>query len=332
LKRPNGVLLGTHLSPNDSNFRATEHAERTWWIAEIGGEIQVSDIRNLLVPRKDGFWMLGTKMIKKNEEDQYDICIWSAPIRKTPRGYEPDSSTAGCRDETTTPDILFVERDLVAVAASWSSFGGHYDEGTNYYVLTLERPNPSENPDGNTLEISQVLGPAGLQAFSKVLDSIHESEKDDTGEPKSEDIHCGTMGARPSAWAIRRQKGRWVVKGKGSFGDHVCDGYYETEFDVKLRPPKTAVGYDELPLGWGKIEKVSPGAKDTFEAPNRDFLIVLTERELVVSRLTNGEIGTLVSRHPLRENEHAVMSQWALGDNVARWDQQVRQFSDPGAK
>jgi len=39
-----------------------------------------------------------------------------------------------------------------------------------------------------------------------------------------------------------------------------------------------------------------------------------------------------VARHPLHENEYVVMAQWALGDNVARWDKQVREFKEPKAK
>ncbi len=318
LKRPNGVLLGTHW-PVDSGEE--QSGDRTWWIAEIGDEIQIREISNLLIPRKDGFWIAGTKEIKR--QCYFETYIWTAPLGTPPKNYNPNISDTDCHHDQTTRDFLFVGTNQLAVQQFQSGTGAVYGESTEYYVSTLEHPN--WNSSGNkTVQISDVLGFEGTRAFDRALGAM--------GEAKDESIECGKMDARPTDWAIRREKGRWLLKGSGSRGGHLCDGYFGTEFDIQMKPPKNIVGYDELPVGWGKIERGFPDAKDAFESPNEDFAIVIVERQLVVCRLANGEIGAVVLRHPLHENEYAVMAQWALGDNVARWEKQVRESRDLGAK
>ncbi len=316
VKRPNGLLLGTHW-PVDSGEE--QSGDRTWWIAQIGAEIQIREIPNLLIPRKDGFWIAGTKEIKK--QCYFESYIWTAPLGTSPKSYTPDISD--CHDEEIKRDILFVGNNQLAVEEFQSSTGASYGESTQYYVSTLEHLNWNSS-ENKTVQISDVLGPEGTLAFDNALNAM--------GEAKDENIDCGKIDASPSDWAIRREKGRWLLKGSGSRGGHVCDGYFGTEFDIKMKPPKNLVGYDELPTGWPKIEKAFPDARDAFESPNQDFAIVIVGRELVVCRLANGEIGTVAIRRPLHENEYAVMAQWALGDNVARWDKQVRESQKLRAK
>jgi hypothetical protein len=122
------------------------------------------------------------------------------------------------------------------------------------------------------------------------------------------------------------------VRGNGSYGGHVCDGYFGTEFDIKMRLPKSVVGYDELAIGWYRIQKTFADAKDAFESPDGNFLVVLRAGDLAVYRLANGKIGDLVSRLPFHENEYAVMAQWSLGDNVAHWDQQISRLLNSPTK
>lgn len=95
-----------------------------------------------------------------------------------------------------------------------------------------------------------------------------------------------------------------------------------------MQLPKNVVGYDELAIGWENIQKNFSDAKDAFESPNGNFLLVIRNDELVICVLAGGRIGTVISRHALHENEYAVMFQWALGDNVVRWGQQVSQLKN----
>jgi hypothetical protein len=318
LKRPNGVLLGTHW-PGVSG--ENHSGDRTWWIAELGGEIQVRELPNLLIPRKDGFWMAGTKYVKA--QCYFESYIWVAPLGTPPKSHHPGNSQIGCHDERTTRDLLFLGTNHLAVQQFESAMGAAYGESAQFYVSNLEHPNWNSSENKAVL-ISDVLGAEGTRAFNEALGAM--------GEAKDDSLECGKIVASPADWGIRHIKGRWFLKGSGSRGDHVCDGYFGTEFDIKMRPPKTLVGYDELQIGWDKIEKGFPDAKDAFESPNENFAIVIVGQQLVICRLASGELGTVVARHLLHENEYVVMAQWALGSSVARWDEKVRLTHPPGAR
>lgn len=316
----NGLLLGTHWSSGDANFGEVKPGDRTWWIAEIGGQIQVREIPNILFPRKDGFWTAGTEEIQ--DDRSFERYVWTAPLGRPSKSAKPDLSNPVCSSQTTARDILFIGTDYIAIREFGSALCAHYDESTVYYVRSLENPNALDASENPGLKISDVLGPLGLEKFNKATAPM--------GQAKSEELDCGKLSVRPENWAIQRDKGHWVVRGNGSYGGHVCDGYFGTDFDVNVRLPKSVVGYDELAIGWDKIQNTLPGATDAFESPDGNFLIVLRATDLAIYRLANGRIGDVVVRQPLHENEYAVMAQWSLGDNVARWDQQIsRLLSSP---
>jgi len=143
------------------------------------------------------------------------------------------------------------------------------------------------------------------------------------GEAKSEDLDRGRLSVRPENWAIQCDKGHWVVRCNGSYGGHVCDGYLGTEFDIDMRLPKSIVGYDELAIGFDRTQNALADAKDAFQSPDGNFLTFLRASDLAVYRLADGKIGDVVVRQPLHENDYAVMAQWSLCDNVARWDPHI---------
>lgn len=234
----NGLLLGTHWTSEEGCFGEVKAGDRTWWIVEVDGKIQVREIPNILFPRKEGFWTAGTKEIQ--DDKSFERYVWTAPLGKTSKSAEPDLSyPKGCSDQTTARDMLFIGTDYVAIREFGMATCVNYGESTAFYVTTPEDPNRLDHSE-NGPKISDVLGATGLDAFNKALPK---------GDAESEDLHCGKLFDRPDNWAILREKGRWVVKGNGSYGGHVCDGYFVTEFDVKMRLPKSVVGYDELAIG-----------------------------------------------------------------------------------
>jgi hypothetical protein len=87
-----------------------------------------------------------------------------------------------------------------------------------------------------------------------------------------------------------------------------------------------------LAIGWDRIQNTLADAKDAFESPDGHFLTVLRASDLAVYRLADGRIGDVVVRRPLHENEYAVMAQWSLGDNVARWNRQISRLLNSPAE
>ncbi|MGC1415285.1 MAG: hypothetical protein WA817_08390 [Candidatus Acidiferrum sp.] len=308
----NGILLGTQWeSPGD-----VEATQRTWWIAEADGAIQVREVSGLLVPRKSGFWKAGTKSV---EHERY---IWAAPL-----GTEPPNRPAiepACQDEQTNREFLFIGNDYIAVKEFGSATCAHYDESTRFYVVTLERPNPSEPDENEEKGIGDVLGANAAELLEKAAAAQKPA--------KSEDLDCGALSVRPTDWAIVRGKGEWTIQANGSYGGHVCDGYFATELDLKIGLPRSFVGDARLAMDWKSVAAAFPKAVDAIGAPNGHFLVVLTDAELLVVPVTGRKIVTVLARRSLQQGESVVMTQWATGENVARWDKQVKELQAKSAR
>jgi hypothetical protein len=314
--KPNGILLGTHWFPGEGNFGGVKAEDRTWWVAEVGGSVRIVEIQNILFPRKNGFWFAGTN--ENKSERSFQRYVWAGPLGEQPRTLHPSLPNSSCQDQTNAQDLLFVGSTYLAMKEFESATCATYDEHTAFHVTTLENPGQVDAAGEFGLMVSDVLGSRGRERFNAALSK--------SGNAKSNELDCGKISARPSDWAILRDKGHWVARGNGSYDGHGCNGYFETEFNIPLQLPKDVVGYDELPIGWPNIQTTFPDAKDAFESPNGNFLLVLRKDELLVCGLVGGKIGAVISRRTLHENEYAVMSQWALGDSVIRWDQQISQL------
>lgn len=108
-------------SPQDATV-----GQRPCWIAEIGREMQIREIPNLLVPRKDGFWGVGTEVVSNN--GNFERYIWAAPNGKK-GSHKPEITPAG-EGHVTSRDLLFVGNDYVAVKESRSATCVRYKEGS----------------------------------------------------------------------------------------------------------------------------------------------------------------------------------------------------------
>ena len=177
----NGLLLGTHWTSEEGHFGEVKAGDRTWWIAEVDGKIQVREIPNILFPRKEGFWTAGTKEI--HDDESFERYVWTAPLGKTSKSDEPELSNPDCSDKTTTRDMLFIGTDYVAIREFEMATCGNYGEFTAFYVATPEDPNRLDHSE-NGQKISDVLGAPGLDAFNEALPK---------GDAESEDLHCGKL-------------------------------------------------------------------------------------------------------------------------------------------
>lgn len=214
--KPNGILLGTHWSSGDTNLGEVKAGDRTWWVAEIDGAVRVVEIKNILFPRKSGFWFAGTK--ESQDGRSFQRYVWTAPLGEQPRSSQPHLSTSSCDGGTDARDLLFVGSSYVSIKEFESGACATYEEDTTYYVTTPENPSPTDTGEDFGLKISDALGPGGLERFNKALGKM--------GEAKSDDLDCGKITAKPEDWAILRGKGHWVARGNGSYGGHVCNGFF----------------------------------------------------------------------------------------------------------
>jgi hypothetical protein len=86
------------------------------------------------------------------------------------------------------------------------------------------------------------------------------------------------------------------------------------------------VSHDELHPSWEAVKAKVPAAVDAFSSPGRDLLVVLTEHTLTVHPVAGDNIGESVLVLSLNEREATVMIQWAEGEYVELWSEEIGEY------
>ncbi|WP_446898595.1 hypothetical protein ACSVC9_01340 [Clostridium sp. LBM24168] len=280
-----GLLLGL----KSRNEAEGGYDYRTLWISSSYGEInKILQKKNILVPRKNGFWEVGVN--KKYENGSERDVVWGVPIIKN--NSEIYKSFPVIRNiKNTNSQILFIGTEFISL---------DNEEAENRYFSVL----PMDNLNGKKVE------------FSKVLDKNANDRM-----KLSAEIYLGKISRKKynvnfnnlsTNWALARRSGRWILRGRISYGD----------FDI-IYPATSRLltSYDDLYPSFDVIKRSIPDAVDAYTSPNRDFIVVMTADELRVYDLKDNRfIGKPKSTLRLRNGEKAVMSQWSMGSYVDDWN------------
>jgi hypothetical protein len=155
-----GLLLGLH---RESAEDGSEIPHRTLWIAPQAGTLQIMELPDLIVPRKTGFWRVGTRFYcnpddVKNEphrEPSPDGALFAAPVNQRPvvdgvvqcPAHVQYLDTQGvCGDNVpygaTGIDVSFVNDGYISLDSWWRTDcgGGHPDAGGKRSVEKLGDP------------------------------------------------------------------------------------------------------------------------------------------------------------------------------------------------
>lgn len=278
---------------------------RTFWITRVAGKVQIDQAPNLLLPRLEGFWQVGSDI--ESREGKKQEFIWMAPLEQD----VPAHALTEIEDEDVIGyPIQFISPDYVGIGR------GEFEKFDSLYTFKLDDP---DFP--NPLDISAVFGPAGTKAQ---IESDWESQDVISATPLSMQSQCH-LDIAPINWTAIREQGSWSIKGWGKWTDFECSDELPV-FQTSLRAPAKLVGFDELPVTWAQITKAVPGAADAFGAPTWGLLIILTYDELLVCPVAGSGIGKPLARLPILFREQAVMAQWAVGKYVASWSAQFEIF------
>jgi len=308
-----GLRLGGGTAENYQNFMYGVY--RTLWITRAGGSVRIEEAPNLLVPRRDGFWLVGSTLASR--DDKKEEFVWSAPLGQTVHPHElTEEEAKGIAEGTLSAHpIQFISGDYIGV--------GKTEDGQLSAVYTYKM---DDHDFKEPVDISTVVGAAGAQALSDKAEKPSDLIR---GMPVSMQGNC-QLEVPYMNWVAARNKGHWAVKGWGSWGDLKCSDKLAA-FQTSVRVPAKVAGFDELPVTWDQVAKAFPGATDAFGAPTWGLLIVLTNDELLVCPVTENGIGKPLARSPLLFGEKAVIAQWAVGKFVASWGDQFEIFKkNPG--
>jgi hypothetical protein len=309
-----GLRLGGGTAENYQDFMYGVY--RTLWITRVGGSVKIEEAPNLLVPRRDGFWQVGSA--NSSRDDKKEEFVWSAPLGQTVHPHElTEEEARGIAEGVLSAHpIEFISGDYIGV--------GKTEDGQLSAVYTYKM---DDRDFKEPVDISTIVGVAGAQALS---DKAEKPGDLIGGTPVSMQGDCH-LEVPSTNWVAARSEGHWAVKGWGSWGELKCSDKLPT-FQTSVRVPAKIVGFDELPVTWDQVAKAFPGATDAFGAPTWGLLIVMTGEEVIACGVTKDGIGKPLVRFALLTDEKAVMAQWAVGKFVASWGEQFEVFKkNPGA-
>jgi len=223
------VLIGLHIDDLDQANGQPRPSYRTFLITFRDGRAQlVADLPDLIVPRKDGFWRVGTLHKGPTGKYQAQEFVYATPARSVPHAvgeYHPPNPDWSCSE--TDQATEFVNTDLLSVSYFTEpacSLEVEYQHGT--YKL---------DPLGKELDITSVLGTSAWDAEKKA-DAQAKSD-----HAFSDLSNCeGVSRVDSWNWGIERSSRlpRSEAKAWGLVSDytspHVCGdgGTYEIKFPI----------------------------------------------------------------------------------------------------
>jgi hypothetical protein len=316
------VLIGLHVDASDAGNGEHLTSYRTFLITFRDGKTQLAaDLSDLIVPRKDGFWRVGT--VHKGPPGKYGVqeFVYDVPVRSVPHvgDYHPDNPDWNY-SETDQATVEFVNPDLLSISYFTEpacSLQVEYQHRT--YKLG----------DFQELEITAVLGAAAWAAEKKA--DAHAKAEDN----KSPEC-VGISKPDSTNWGIERS-GRLPgskVKSWALVSDfnspHVCgDG---DTYDIKFPIPESLTGptyhADTLSsLLQSKVAKdnyILPG--EALLTPAGDFLVAFgySPPVRIFGIKPQGIEPKPALSVPTNLESNVVMVQWALGKHVREWESELQ--------
>lgn len=281
-----GVLLGLRYK-NDTDIA---YSYRTIWISCKYGNFQpIMEMKDLLVPRKNGFWKIG---VEKNT-------LWGTPINNTKesntKGLTINNANSNIQNSLTYNNmILFVGNEYVSLDNK------NVDSDTNTSNPNYFSVVPIDKLYGSKVQFSKAFGKEAGESLKR-SSQLYLKRLNSNEHINDEDLQ--------NNWAVIRRNARWILRGRTSQGD----------FDIAFDTPKILTTYDDLYPTFNEIKRNIPEAIDAYTSPNKDFLVVLTKTNLKVFSIKSSRIGEIKIDLKLNSNEETVMSQWATGNYVDEW-------------
>lgn len=328
-KAQSAVLIGLHVYTGDDGTGEQPPSYRTLLITFRDGKAQLAaDLPDLIVPRKDGFWRVGS--LHKGPPGKYGAqeFIYAVPARSVPHAageYHPDNPDWGTCAETDQATIEFVNPDLVSVSyfnEPACSLEVEHLHGT--YKLDGFGKEPESAP---VWDITAFLGAAAWDA-EKTADAAAKAENDISpdclGVSKPDATNWGIEGS--SRFPGRADKA-WVLVSDFN-GPHVChDGQtYEIKFPIPESLTGPTYHADTLSLllqsKVAKDNNIVP--TDALLTPAGDFLVDLSYGVRIFAIKQQGIEPKLALSAATNLESNVVMVQWALGKHVREWESELQ--------
>lgn len=307
-----GVLLGFKIQSFDEDTELPRWDYITYWIQMKNRELgEVYRVPNLLLPRKNGFWIVEQERI--TESNTVNDEIYATPLFNLQKqdkyiedltfNFDEKLNTFEAAIDKMEPSILknivFVGNDYISVESIDRDRGDRRTLQT-YAVDNLEDKNP--------IKLSYLIGEIAINLFNEGARSVITI--DDQVVPNEENF------------ALARRNGYWTLKGRINFKDK--DEELFREFNIKAIPPRDMVSYDELSIPFDAVRLAISDVQDVFSSPNNDFIVVITSSHIVIYSIEGFDVNKIpLARIELPSDSTVVMSEWSTDRYPDIWKNEM---------
>lgn len=304
-----GILIGMKIPSYDEKRQAPLWEYKTIWINSQNRRIEgLYELDKLLVPRKNGFWVIDN--IRNHIGESTSDELVAIPQFKQDVGVnvlDDSNFTFGTEnitlEEKVIPsiikNILFIGNDYISV----ENIDLDRNSRKTLQVYTIDNL-----ADKKPISLSDLIGLDGKDIFYEGASSALPLDKSII--PNEENV------------GLVRKNGYWIMRGRVNYKQN--DEELNKDFNIKAIPPKEMVSYDELSIPWEAIRLMVPDVVDVFISPNNEFIVVITQSNLVIYAIEGSDIvNQPVAKIKLPYDAKVIMSEWALGRYANIWQNEV---------
>ena len=306
-----GILIGLRYDDKTNNKDGIPNYKyRTLWVSANNKEFNsVYEINNIFLPRKSGFWMVGTKNTENNNLKAQSI--YSYPVDKETKIMNKNNKINASNTYNSSRTILCVGNDYVST--EYKEYEMNKNGGTDIKKAVYEVLPIDDVENAKAVKISDIAGENG----KKVL--MDEAGVFRTSLNKDRKSNIDTVPLEEN-FAIVRRNGHWVMVGRLNF----IDGSSYEDFNIRYVPPSRLINYDELSIPWNSIKAKVPDVIDAYTSPNKDIAVVITDSTILLYTINNNELSDRPQKKiKLKQGESVVMAEWATGGYVEKWDKSL---------
>ncbi len=302
---------------------------KTLWIAPQNGKLVAKQGQDILVPRKSGWWRVGSSSATAKGLDQeistkqYLFAQATAlGSRGTKPDFEPDCT------EQSQDSLLWVHEQYLALeqnAGGYCKGAAHPWSAGTLQVRDLDFIQRS----GNSLNFDLQL--KHFKDLVELIDDRAEDKLIQSGEAFYKALPADKQdfyekSPSPVNWGLIRRDGQWVLRGRLGYSYEAVRSVCCIDFDSGITLPSGLVGHDRLAISYAVLKKGNPKIIDAFSSPKNDILYTLEKTQLTAYGLQNGKLGAVIFRLGFKNQVAPVMIEWANAGSVARWTQDLQKL------
>lgn len=279
--------------------KVTLSTYKTIAINTKGNEVkEVVKVPDLLVPRMTGFWILypTSNVINNNFIETLIPYIIEDKrhINNDDLSNNIENLIPLLKGQSMIYNINFISNDYVGI---------EYGVGKDPSNIKKNRfaVFPLDNLKKGPLKVYDVFKGQKQKYFNNI----------------NEEFMSKQMIAKEDNFSLIRKNGHWIAVGRA---EDRKDHYKYEDYILNIIPTNGIINYDELCVSWNDIKGKVPDAVDAFTSPNKDILIILDKKNLLVYSIIDNEISNKpIEIITLGNNEKVVMIEWAVGEYAEKW-------------